>query len=57
MVVLGETFNCFYNKESCTNRAENFNSQETPTLSLIKDLAKKHKIYIIGSIPETNDQK
>jgi predicted amidohydrolase len=45
--VLGETFNCIYSKEHCTRAAENFslessNPLSTPTISLLKEMAKKH---------------
>ena len=53
--VLGETFNCFYSKQHCTEAAENLGDANAPTLKMLQEEARKHSMYIFGTIPEVTD--
>lgn len=54
---LPECFNSLYRKDRLQEAAENFSSsiRKTPTLNLMKSLAKKYQVYITGSLPERDD--
>ena len=51
LLVLPSCFNSIYDQKTLYENAEDF-SEKSPSLDLLKSLAKKHSVIIVGSIPE-----
>ena len=51
-IFLGECFNSLYKKDVLHTNAEDFLSETSPTISLLKSLSKSLDVYLFGSLPE-----